>query len=902
MSTRQFSFAKWLVAVALFGTLGALNARAQVTAAPRITQAITDSNLVTLRGNVYPLARPEYDRGLAPASLAMDRMMLVLKRSPQQVATLDALLAQQQDRNSPNYHKWLTPTQFGAEFGPSDQNIETIEAWLESQGFGIDSVSKGRTVIEFSGSAGEVQSAFHTAIHRYVLPSGAQHWANSTDPEIPAALAPVIAGIRSLNDFYPQPQIRVRASKPSPRPLFSFPSGCSTSATSTDECYFGLGPADFDKIYNVPSSLTGAGETIAIVSDSDIQPTDIDQFRAAFGLPAKNFTQIETDTAPGGDPGIGGPNSDEVEAILDAEWAGAVAPAAQIDLVVSPSTDTTFGGDTSALYIINDMTPTPPILSYSYGECELGLGTTANQFYLTNWQQAQAEGITVLVSSGDNGSAGCDTYEANGPPSQPAQYGLEVNGVASTPYNVAVGGTDFNDINNPGTYWSAANNANTQLSALGYIPETTWNDTCTNSFFYSTVFGDSTALAGCNDLANQTNLYDDYDIVVTNPVGGSGGVSNCTTSNGSTPSSCSGGYAKPTWQTGPGVPNDGKRDLPDLSLFGSDGLISGSFYIDCEEDATDAPCNLASGDFQGIGGTSVSTQVMAGIVALIDQKTGSSQGNINPTLYSLAAQQSAASCNTSSPASSCVFHDVTSGTIEMPCEAGSIASCSGTGAEDIGVTSGYNAGTGYDLATGLGSLNVANLANLWGPAFYISSTSPATSVSSPGQSNTLDITVYAVNGFTGSVMLACTGLPSGASCTFAPSSVSLTSTNKSVSATVTVSTTAASAIYPEISPEGIRKFMSSDAIAAGLVCFIGLALICWYRIERRWIKGAVAIVAFSILIVAAGCGGGGSSPSANNGGGGGGGAGGTPTGTATVTITGANGTVTCAMNFQLTVN
>jgi len=887
--------ARILVAVVALLAFGALPSFAQVSdVAPRITQAINNSQLTVLRGNVHPMARPAYDRGAAPASLAMDHMLLVLNRSPQQEAALETLLAQQQDRHSPNYHKWLTPAQFGAQFGPADQDIQTIQNWLESQGFTVDSVSKGRTVIEFSGDAGNVHSAFHTAIHRYVLPNGEQHWANSTDPEIPAALAPVVAGIHSLNNFFPKPQSRVkRAARPF-RPQYSFPAGCSTNINSSDLCYFGLGPADFDKIYSVPSSLTGSGETIAIVSDSDIQPSDIDQFRAAFGLPAKNFQEIETD--PSTDPGIGGPNSDEVEAILDAEWSGAIAPAAKVDLIVSESTDTTFGGDTSALYIIDNQLA--PILSYSYGECELGLGTAGNQFYQTNWQQAQAEGITVIVSTGDNGAAGCDVTEVNGPPSQPAQYGLEVNGLASTPYNVAVGATDFNDVNNPGTYWSASNNGTTQLSALGYIPEMTWNDTCTNTFVYQDILGDSTALDGCNDIADQQILYDDYGIVVTNPVGGSGGMSNCTTYDGSNPLSCTGGYAKPSWQTGAGVPNDGKRDLPDLSLFGSDGLVSGSFYVDCEEDAQNgAACNLADGDFLEIGGTSASAQVMAGIMALIDQQTGSAQGNINPELYSLASQQSASSCNSSSPASSCVFHDVTVGTIEMPCDSGS-PNCTGTGAEDIGITSGYNAGTGYDLATGLGSLNVANLANLWGPTFYLSSTSPAVTVSSPGQqSNTLNLTAYSVNGFSGTVTLSCSGLPSGATCTFAPSNtVTLTGTGTgagaSASVSVTVNTTAASTVFPESLPGGTGRFVFPGAVC--VVGFVGLFLIYSRRVERRWARTAALVVVFSVFAIAAGCGGGSSTS--------GGGSGGTPTGTTTVTVSGANGSVSSTMNFQLTVN
>jgi len=296
-----------------------------------------------------------------------------------------------------------------------------------------------------------------------------------------------------------------------------------------------------------------------------------------------------------------------------------------------------------------------------------------------------------MVSSGDNGSAGCDAFDVQSP--APVVMGLQVSGYASTPYNVAVGGTDFNEITNPGQYWSTTNNSLTQASALGYIPETTWNDSCTNQFL--TDFGYSTvAEANCNNA----NLIP-YDVV---PVGGSGGVSKCTTPSGSNPFNCAGGYAKPSWQTGIGVPNDGKRDIPDVSLFASNGF-SGSFYIFCESDQTNGTCNLNSPytDFLGVGGTSVSSPAFAGIMALVNQKTGSRQGNANYVLYKLAAQQPTA------------FHDVTVGTIAMPCATGSPNCVTNTGGDAYGVLSGYSATTGYDLATGLGSVNANNLVNKW---------------------------------------------------------------------------------------------------------------------------------------------------------------------------------------------
>lgn len=888
-------------------SISALPLWAQELARPLITQPVDESKLTVLRGNTPPLARAEFDRGAVPADLPMNHMQLLLKRSPAQEAALEKLMAEQLDKSSPNYHKWLTPEQFGEQFGAADQDILTVTGWLQSHGFLIGNSLKGKTTIDFSGTAAQVEQTFHTPIHKYVI-NGQEHWANAKDPAIPSALTASVVGIVSLHNFFPRPESVARPAKHISRPLYTFPTNpqCSESTASSNNnpCSYGLGPADFGKIYNVPSSLTGTGETIAIVSDSDINSTDVDQFRQIFGLPAKNFQQIETD--PSGDPGVLGPtdpnNQDEIEAILDVEWSGAIAPAAMIDLVVSPTTNTTSGIDTSAQYIVNNKLA--PIMSVSYGLCELDLGTAGNTFHNNLWQQAASEGITVLVSTGDNGSAGCDIDEISAfSQVQPATQGLEVNGLASTPFNVAVGGTDFNDPT-PSTYWSTSNNSATQLSALSYIPEMTWNDTCTNTVVIQAFQGDGidtgTAASACNDPAVQDATDNGVALNLVAPNGGSGGMSNCTTNSTTSttigpPSSCSGGYAKPVWQTGPGVPNDSKRDLPDLSMFSGDGLISGSFYIDCEADLNSTsgsvPCSLSSEDFVAVGGTSAAAQVMAGIMALVDQKEGSAQGNVNPTLYALASQQSTSTCNSSSPpGASCVFNNVTVGTIAMPCEKGS-PNCTVVGNDQVGVLTGYNAGTGYSLATGLGSLNVANLTNSWGPTFYLSSTSPAVTVSSAGSSGTLTMTVNAVNGFTGSVALACNGLPSGDTCSFSPSSpVSLTGTTTSVSVTVTIQTASAQ-LVPERRPVSQGpSLLASSAILTLLIGCVGLAIAL--ATDRRWVRTAFAVAAFAAVITIAGCGGSGS-------GGGGGGNGGT--GTSNVIVTGTSGSTASSMTFVLTV-
>jgi hypothetical protein len=849
------------LAVPLMLMLTSLSAAQGTTALSRITAPINESNLTTLLGNTHPLARAEFDRGAAPTSLAMNHMLLVLKRSPEQEAALESLLAQQQDKTSANYHNWLTPEQFGQQFGPSDQDIQAITSWLQSRGFQSVNVSNGRTTIDFSGTAGQVQSVFHTTIHKYVLANGEEHWANATDPQIPSALNPVVAGVHSLNNFPKRPfhhasgvvrRSAVTGKFSRVNPEFTFgplSSGCNGPNTN---CY-GVGPGDFATIYNVPSTINGVaggtGQTIAIVSDSDIYASDVTEFRSVFGLPSISFNQIETGTDPGVIFDSG--NGDELEAVLDVEWSGAVAQGATIDLVVSPSTNSTFGGDTSAVYVVDGhITPQPYILSYSYGDCELQLGTTGNQFYNTVWQQAAAEGITVLVASGDNGSAGCDIDQVNGPPSQPAEFGLEVNGIASTPYNVAVGGTDFNDLNNPTSYFT--NTPGLLSSALGYIPETAYNDTCTNSMIY-VALGLSSPEQACNSATVQSDGF-----VVT--AGGGGGASNCTTPNGPGPSNCSGGYPKPPWQVGTGVPADGLRDLPDVSLFAGDGTIQ-NFYVVCESDyagflstVPPAPCSLASPyqDFVGEGGTSVSTQAFAGIVALMNQKQGGPQGNINPLLYTLARESSATN----------IFHDVTIGTNAMPCliETG-VTGCTITGTGlTVGLLNGYSTGPGYDQATGLGSVNVANLVNSAGPNFYVSSTNPAVTVSSPGKSGNTTLTVTSVNGFSGTVAFACspTGLPAGATCIFAPPSMTLAAGTLAApgtaSTTITVQTTAAGSVSPTARPWVNVTWETSVELTTGLF-FLTIVLICSLRRDQRKWSMVPGSIAFGFLLMAAACGG-----------------------------------------------
>src|SRR5277367_864521 len=388
---------------------------AQSAVAPSlITQPIDEGKLVVLRGNTHPFARAKYDQGAAPGSLAMDRMMLVLKTTSAQGAALETLLAQQQDRSSPNYHKWLTPQEFGTQFGVSESDIQKITSWLQSHGFQIDNVANGHNVIQFSGNASQVQSAFHTAIHNYMIDSK-QHWANASDPSIPAALTPAVAGVASLNNFPRKAahklggtftRNRATGELKAVNPQFTYGGGCQ--GTTGTACY-GLAPSDFATIYNVlplwNAGITGTGQTIAIISDSDINPADLTNFRSLFGLPAANFQRTYTPTFSSSNPGIQpcAEDGDECEAALDVQWSGAVAPGATINLVISASTTTTFGGDISAEFIIDNPSEVnnAKIIGYSYGSCELGLGTAGNALFggsptvkdsVGEWKQAAAEG------------------------------------------------------------------------------------------------------------------------------------------------------------------------------------------------------------------------------------------------------------------------------------------------------------------------------------------------------------------------------------------------------------------------------------------------------------------------------------------------------------------------------
>ncbi len=397
-------------------------------------QPIDDTQLITLTGNVHPMAEIASDLGPVEDSFPLDHLQLVLKRSPERDAALDARIDQLHDPKSPSFHRWLSPQELADSYGPRAEDVDAVTGWLKSHGLRVDGVAPSRMFVEFSGSAGVVGTAFHTPIHR-LSADGVPHFANMSEPRIPSALASVVAGLHALHDFMPRPMHKdlgpVRRDTNSGRwrfvgkkPSFTIPDG--TSGT-----YHAVAPGDFATIYNLnplfSQGLRGAGQTIAVIEDTDLaNVSDVASFRASFGLStyAGTFAQVNpTGATTCSSPGV---TADEGEAALDAEWAGAAAPDAAVELAACKNTSTVFGGLIALQNLINSQTP-PQIASISYGTCEPALGSAGSASIVNLYKQAAAEGVSVFVSSGDEGAAGCD------PDATLATHGIAVNGMASTP-------------------------------------------------------------------------------------------------------------------------------------------------------------------------------------------------------------------------------------------------------------------------------------------------------------------------------------------------------------------------------------------------------------------------------------------------------------------------------------
>jgi subtilase family serine protease len=707
---------------------------------PMVKEKVDESRLVTLSGNTTPAAtRKENDRGGLADDERFDHLLILLKRDPEMEVALKQHIEAMHDPKSPEFHHWLTPEEIDARYGVHPQDTEAVRQWLLSHGFTLNQVYRNGMVLDFSATAKQVREVFHTDVHHLVLPNGDKHIANMRDPQIPAALAPVIEGVTSLHDFFPRP----RLTKPKPisfdrqtsrwQSRFNVPIGGFTFNV--------VAPFDFATIYNLKPlwqrGFTGKGVTIALVEDSNLaNPSDWMTFRKNFGLTDfkhGNFQQVHPDCK---NPGQ---NGDEGEAALDAEWAGSSAPDANIELVACGDSNTTSGLDRAILGILE--TNPPDIISDSYGLCETVSGEAEVALENLEAELASAEGVTFFIAEGDVGADECAPVE----PTNFAIGGMNSGDNTASAFAVDVGGTDFmalynSDVNGIpiSKYWAGTNDPKTKASALSYIPEIPWNDSCASKLIYSdpvitgSGFTQSFGETGfCNSPVGQQFFLID--------IAGSGGPSTCFTGTPSIPGVVSGtckGNPKPKFQTDvPGIPHDGLRDQPDISLFASNGEW-GSFYPFCLSDTNQGGTTCTAENdavMLGAGGTSFSSPAMAGIQALINQRYGK-QGDANFVYYAIAADQfedhGAAQCNASQtsgklPASFCVFNDVTLGDIDIPCgqnpNGGNFYDCHGATATVIGELStsnkkdepAYPATIGYDFATGLGSVNASNLFKAW---------------------------------------------------------------------------------------------------------------------------------------------------------------------------------------------
>jgi subtilase family serine protease len=635
---------------------------AQQAALPAST-GVNQNQLTTLHGTVHPLARPESDQGVVADDFPVRRLLLQMARPADREQALQQFLSDAHTPGSASYHQWLTPEEFGSRFGARDEDTQVVTNWLESQGFTVARVAKGKTLIEFSGTAGQIRTALHTEIHRYNV-QGETHYANASEIKIPAALAPLVGGFSPLNDFYAKPQIEVAGKAlyahdtKKTTPLWTLPNPYGTSNLNA----YTVAPEDFYTQYDLAplykAGVNGTGQTIGIINESNINLSLVQAYQSFFGLTG-NLPQVIID---GDDPGD--LPSVDVEAYLDVELSGAVAPQANVNLYIAGASNLIDPLELAALRAVDDNQAS--VLSVSFGDCEANLGNAGNQFWAGLWEEAAAQGQTVFVSSGDTGSV-CS----------PIATTVSVSGLTSTPWNVSVGGTDFyySDYATGGasatSLWNQTNDSNFG-SLIAPLPEQPWDD----SFGFD-VIADGFA----------RNEY----------AAGGGGASSCSSGNVTT-GTCTSGYAKPVWQTGPGVPKDGVRDLPDVSLFASNGANLSAYAI-C---AFAGDCAAGSGNNAEVllvGGTSASSPAMAGIMALINQRYGR-QGQANYTLYPLAQQKPAA------------FHDITVGTNSFPCIEGGSETCVTEWNGIIG-TSQYAAGPGYDQASGLGSVDANVLVNDW---------------------------------------------------------------------------------------------------------------------------------------------------------------------------------------------
>ncbi len=837
---------------------GAYGTQAQSLMKNRIVGAIRSDQVALVRGSLHPLVAHAQDQGRLADATPIQGMSLVFRRSAAQDADIANLMEQQQTRGAAQFHQWLTPTQFAARYGVSQSDLQSAAAWLRSQGFTIDQIPPSNDRIDFSGTSAQVAAAFHTELHRYLLPGPGnqttEHWANSTELSFPQALAGMVIGVRHLHDFRPM----VSHLKSTPIQLVRKPGSTlmhpEYTVTGSGGVANYIAPADIQTIYDITAlysaGVSGTGQYIGIMGQTDIMQyvSDIKTFRSLSGLNASNLpTQVVVPNS-GASPSAaaGAASGDLGESDLDVEWAGAVAKDAQV-VYVTVGTNTSFNVLDSLQYAIqstqaNNGANVIPVLSISYGNCEQAYVQADVQTLIQLGQQANLQGQTVVASTGDSGSADCDP--PTGVSETEATEGLAVDFPASSPYTTAAGGTSFvADISNASQYWYESGNSYTTStgatngSARSYIPEGAWNDSAT-----ATLSSNNGQLgAGGGGISQIFNASPNNSLSASTAP--------------TLPTNLQYLAVKPSWQAGPGVPNDGARDVPDVSIA-ADPNHDG--YVICTEETDKlgnitgpscsgtSPYTDTSGGGSVYGGTSVAAPQLAAMIALWNQAAGyvitSSQGggvgNANYLLYSLAQTSPTA------------FHDVAvssnavTNSNAVACQSGTPSCISDPNANNGDfIMAGYPVAAGYDLATGLGSVDVAAMASVWGsvsnsgntfntnttnpnPDFQIAA-NPAQVALSKGSSTPVTILVAPIAGFTGTVALTCAGPTSdpGVTCNFAgASSATVTPGSSGASTILTIAaSTSASLQHPHnLFPRQPQQHQPWQRFAGGGVAFAAL--------------------------------------------------------------------------------
>jgi subtilase family serine protease len=805
--------------VCLLCTAVVLSMFSAAAAQDRIIGPLSAGVKVALRGNVHGFAKPENDLGFADRSRLIQGITLAFRPSVAQQKDLDQFIADLGNPSSPRYRRYLTPKQFGERFGLSRNDLEKIIAWLQSQGFTNIQVANGRNEVSFDGIVAQVESVFQVEMHHYLV-NGEIHLANAGEPSVPAAIADSVVNVWHLHNFAPKPR-----AKAVPH-LTSFVSGN----------HF-LTPGDFAAIYDLKTLGDGAGQKIAIVGQSTVSTTDLNNFRSNAGLPASTVTmtlQGGTATRCSGDEG---------ESDLDLEWAGGVAKNATIIFVYAGlnSGDACGGARSNSVWdalhyaVTNDVAP---FISTSYGDCESGNGQAFAQ-QVQGWaQQGITQGQTIVSATGDSGAADCESGTSSS-----STTGLAVDMPASIPEVTGAGGNEFTG-DNPGAvsgiapnttaasdppYWLASGTGSDApvITAQQYIPEEAWNDT-TN--------------------ANNTNRV----------LSASGGGASLY-------------FAKPTWQAGTGVPSDVFRDVPDISLSASNYHDS---YLLCSEDFSATSCAVgfresAGGNFSAVGGTSADAPTFAAILALVNQSLGNTPpaglAPVNPRLYQLASSYPAA------------FNDVKTGNNMVACTSGTTNCPSGT------TQIGFNAGTGYDQVTGLGSVNGATLAQDFAAQGFLLAANPLSYQVAQGSPATATINVTALNVFTGAITYTCSDAVQESTCT-GPSSAT-----NSAAVSFAITTKAPIARLDRPFDRGARIFYAT--LFPGLLGIVFVASSRKRSLRAVRLLGLLMMLGFSTIWLGS-CGGSSSSSKKDPG---------TPTGSYTITVTGTSGSLTSSATFTLVV-